>query len=265
MTDSLPDIKAVLSKADPIALEEMDSVKLLNRIDKKYMLHVSQLPAILENVLGNYYVLDIGGTRLFTYNTIYFDTPDHQFYKDHHNGLNNRIKVRCRQYVDNNLSFFEIKKKYQGYRTDKYRRATSSLMDVLSEDEYKVVREKYTKHSVEQLDLSLLNSFNRVTFVSKDLTERFTVDLSLQFGHNGDSVTVDKIAILEVKQSKSNIHSAIVQELKNNRVQPGNISKYILGVTLMKKGIKQNAFKMILNKINKIQNLYGQHINGRLA
>jgi hypothetical protein len=116
-----------------------------------------------------------------------------------------------------------------------------------------VIREKYTKHSVEQLDLSLLNSFNRVTFVNKNLTERFTVDLSLQFGLNGDTITVDKIAILEVKQSKSNIHSAIIKELKSHRIPPGNISKYILGVTLMKKGVKQNAFKMILNKINKIQ------------
>ena len=108
VTEYLPEIKSILHSATAITLEEMDSVKLLNRIDRKYVLHISRLASVLQNVLGDYRVLDINGTRVFSYNTLYFDTPDFQFYKDHRNGLNNRIKVRCRQYIDNNLSFFEI-------------------------------------------------------------------------------------------------------------------------------------------------------------
>jgi retron-type reverse transcriptase len=71
--------------------------------------------------------------------------------------------------------------------------------------------------------------------------------------------------IIEVKQDKTNIHSSIVQELKRQRIPPGSVSKYILGISLLKKNIKQNAFKMILSKINKIQNLYGHDTNGQLA
>ena len=265
MTEFLPEINAVLDSAESISLEEMDSVKLLNRIDRKYVMHISRLPQIMRNILKDYRVLDITGTRIFSYNTIYFDTPGHQFYKDHHNGLNNRIKVRCRQYIDNNLSFFEIKKKYRGYRTDKYRKKIDTPLQELTDPEYDIIREKYAKHSVEQLNLSLLNSFNRITFVRNDLTERFTIDLSLVFGYNGASVGVDKVVIVEVKQDKSNIHSPIIKELKTQRIQPGSVSKYILGITLIKKDIKQNAFKMILSKINKIQNLYGHDTNGQLA
>ena len=265
MTDHLPEIKAVLDSASTITLEEMDSVKLLNRIDRKYVLHISRLAGVMRNILGEYRVLDINGTRLFSYNTLYFDTPDLQFYKDHHNGLNNRIKVRCRQYVDNDLSFFEIKKKYRGYRTDKYRKLITEPMQALATPEYDVIREKYQKHPVGSLDLSLLNSFNRITFVNNNLTERFTIDLSISFGHNGDAIGMDKVVIIEVKQAKANIHSPIIKELKSQRIQPGNISKYILGISLMRKDIKQNAFKMILSKINKIQNLYGNDINGQPA
>lgn len=265
MTDYLPEISAVLQSADPISLEEMDSVKLLNRIDRKYVLHISRLSSIIENILAEYRILDIDGTRLFSYNTIYFDTPGHQFYKDHHNGLSNRVKVRCRQYIDNNLSFFEIKKKYRGNRTDKYRKRLENPIDILSGTEYDVVREKYGKYPVEQLDLSLLNSFKRITFVNRGLTERFTIDLSLAFAYKGDSIEVDKVVIVEVKQDKANIHSPIIKELKKQRIPPGSVSKYILGVTLIKKGIKHNAFKMILNKINKIQNLYGYNPNGQPA
>jgi hypothetical protein len=173
--------------------------------------------------------------------------------------------VRCRQYIDNNLSFFEIKKKYRGNRTDKYRKRIENPIDTLSGSEYDVVREKYAKYPVEQLDLSLLNSFKRITFVNRGLTERFTIDLSLAFAYKGDSVEVDKVVIVEVKQDKANIHSAIIKELKKQRIAPGSVSKYILGVTLIKKGIKHNAFKMILNKINKIQNLYGYNPNGQSA
>lgn len=265
VTEYLPEIKSILHSATAITLEEMDSVKLLNRIDRKYVLHISRLASVLQNVLGDYRVLDINGTRVFSYNTLYFDTPDFQFYKDHHNGLNNRIKVRCRQYIDNNLSFFEIKKKYMGYRTDKYRKLLADPIKNLTTQEYEVVRQKYQKHVVEQLNLSLHNSFNRITLVSNNLTERFTIDLSLHFGYNGTTAAVDKVVIIEVKQDKSNIHSSIIKELKKQRIQPGNVSKYILGISLIKKDIKQNAFKMILSKINKIQNLYGHDTNGQLA
>jgi hypothetical protein len=265
MTEFLPEIKTVLYSATPITLEEMDSVKLLNRIDRKYVLHISQLASVLQNVLGDYRVLDINGTRIFSYDTLYFDTPDFQFYKDHHNGLNNRIKVRCRQYVDNNLSFFEIKKKYMGYRTDKYRKLIADPLKILTEPEYEVVKQKYHKHAVDQLELSLHNSFNRITLVNRSLTERFTIDLSLHFGYNGATTDVNNVVIIEVKQDKANIHSPVVQELKKQRIHPGSVSKYILGISLLKKNIKQNAFKMILTKINKIQNLYGYDTNGQLA
>jgi hypothetical protein len=265
MMDHLPEIMAVLQQAEAITLEEMDSVKLLNRIDRKYVMHISRLPSIIQNILSEYRVLEIDGVRVFSYNTIYFDTPDHQFYKDHHNGLNNRVKVRCRQYIDNNLSFFEIKKKYRGNRTDKYRKKIDNPIDTLTAPEYEVVREKYIKYPLEQLNLSLLNSFKRITFVNNGLTERFTIDLSLAFGYKGDSVEVDKVVIIEVKQDKTNIHSPVIKELKLQRIPPGSVSKYILGVSLIKKGIKFNAFKMILNKINKIQNLYGNNPNGQPA
>ena len=151
MSQITPDIKEIIGSAEPIKLQAMDSVALQNRIDKKYVVHVSRLPDILESVIDNYFVLEIGEHRIFSYETIYYDTPDFQFYKDHHNGLNNRIKVRCRQYVETNSSFFEIKRKYQGYRTDKFRKNIDGINYDLAAADYDEIGNRYKKHVIDEL------------------------------------------------------------------------------------------------------------------
>lgn len=237
----------------------MDSVSLLNRIDKKYMLHVSQLPAILQSVLDNYYVLEINGNRIFSYKTVYFDTPDYQFYKDHHNGLTNRIKVRCREYVESGSSFFEIKQKSQGYRTNKYRKTIAALLEGLGGEEYTAIRERYSKHEIPELSVTLHNFFHRVTLVNRKLTERLTIDFDLRFSNELQQAEVKDIVIIEVKQGKYDEQSPIVQALKKARIFPHSISKYIYGLLLTGNNIKYNAFKQILQKVNKIQNTNGSH------
>jgi hypothetical protein len=253
MSTSIDRIRELLNGAESIRLEEMDSVSLQNRIDKKYILHIDQLPDILQEIMANYMVLDINGSRLFSYKTIYFDTPDYQFYKDHHNGLTNRIKVRCRQYVESGMTFFEIKRKYQGYRTDKYRSNISDLLLDLQTDQYDEIKSRYKKHQIEHLGITLHNFFHRTTLVSKKLTERVTIDFNLQFSNGGKDALVDDIVIIEVKQSKNDERSAIVQALKKHRIYSSSISKYTYGLMLVGNGVKYNAFKNLLHKVNKVQ------------
>lgn len=100
-----------LKSMKSISLAEMDSVALLNRIDNKYVLNEEQLALIVDSIAENYFVLEIDGHRVFTYENNYFDTKDLRFYYDHHNGYVNRIKVRSRKYLETNSSFFEIKKR----------------------------------------------------------------------------------------------------------------------------------------------------------
>ena len=250
-------VRGMIGGATPIALADMDNVSLQNRIDKKYVLHIAQLPALLLDVLDHYYVLDIKGDRVFTYNTTYFDTPDFQFYKDHHNGLTNRIKVRCRQYVESNNTFFEIKRKYRGYRTDKYRKRISEMMQELGTAEYDQIKSRYAKHDVSVLNITLHNFFNRITLVSRKLTERATIDFALSFSRGEADVQINDIVIIEVKQGKYDDASPMVQALKRAHIHQQSISKYAYGLMLMEKSVKHNAFKCIHNRVNKIQNTHG--------
>lgn len=94
----MQEIADILSKFSPIAIAQMDEVKLLNRTDTKYILSVEQLENILPQLTKDYTCLEVENTRMSSYKTLYFDTNERMFYHHHHNGKPNRYKVRMRQY-----------------------------------------------------------------------------------------------------------------------------------------------------------------------
>src|SRR5688572_23938254 len=105
----------------PVSLVQLDAVKLQDRIDTKYLFHISKLQQILNTVSASYNCLEIGGKRMFDYESIYYDTDTLKFYHDHYCGKLNRVKVRIRRYVDSNQIYFEIKAKNNKFRTIKSR------------------------------------------------------------------------------------------------------------------------------------------------
>ena len=77
MSENLVDI---LHSFDPITLKEMDGVKLLKRTDTKYLLSLTELKAILPQLLDDYKVLEIGERRISTYQTTYLDTEEKTYF-----------------------------------------------------------------------------------------------------------------------------------------------------------------------------------------
>ena len=89
-------IEDCLSQFSPISLSEMESVKLMNRIDTKYAVPLSVLPSILEMAKEEYYAQEIDGKRIATYDTMYYDTEDMDMYLRHHDRQLVRQKIRAR-------------------------------------------------------------------------------------------------------------------------------------------------------------------------
>ncbi len=262
MTCLIDKLKDLLKQAEAVGLEDLHSVSLQNRIDKKYLLHEDQLVPVLKQVMDRYKVLSMGGCDVFNYSTTYFDTSDYQFYKDHHNGLGNRIKVRCREYLESNQIFFEIKQKLQGTRTDKYRKELPQMLLAPGEDELQEIRNRYQKHPVSGLAITQVNTFRRVTLVSREMKERVTVDFDISFRNSNATAFLSNLVIIEVKQGRYDEQSPMVQTLRKARVYSGSISKYSCGMLLLDRSIKYNAFKPVLLQIAKIQQngLTGYHI-----
>ncbi|MEE1167546.1 MAG: VTC domain-containing protein, partial [Alistipes sp.] len=95
-----------------ITLDQMRSVKLMNRIDTKYVLSYDEVLKLIEAAAdNNYYVQVIDGVRACRYETLYYDTTEREMFILHHNRKLCRQKLRTRTYVESGITFFEIKSK----------------------------------------------------------------------------------------------------------------------------------------------------------
>lgn len=245
-------LNTILAQFRPISLKEMDGVKLLNRMDTKFLTDYATLLSILDEVKNDYRTLEIGGLRYGNYETLYYDTKNYHFYHQHHRGKTNRYKFRKRTYVESELSFMEIKFKNNKKRTIKNR-------VVIDEVEYELGSSNMDYvYSISQLELELepmlMNNFSRITLVNEGLPERLTIDLGLSFGEGDDKLKLDRVVIVEAKQEKASRQSPFIQALKRRLVRKSSFSKYCIGIALTVDGIKKNRFKPILRNVYKIEN-----------
>ena len=235
----------------PINLAQMDEVALQDRTDIKYVMNERQLFSALLSLTKHYQILDINGTRLNHYRTLYFDTVNFALYLRHHANGRNRYKVRSRKYVDTELSFFEIKHKIDKNRTVKKRIPTPEITPRFIPKTSDFV-ETHSPLDPHILEPKLWNDFSRITLVSKHRPERLTLDINLQFCNDGRTVTLPGIAIAEVKQDDIDHNSDFIRQMRVMNIRPTGFSKYCIGVSLLYQHIKHNNFKPKLRLVNKL-------------
>jgi VTC domain len=241
-----------LSALDPVSLKGLDKVKLMNRVDSKYVFHVRELSDILQEIAPHYAVLEIEGKRLFDYVSLYFDTESYLLYRQHHMGKPNRVKLRFRQYVDTGDVFFEVKKKIKGARTDKHRVRLSEINKTLSQ-EAKTLMQKLEVDDTDMVGKTWIN-YKRITLAAHASEERVTLDLSMEFIDENGNIQFPELVIAEIKQARMSRQSPIITTLQAHLISPLRVSKYSLAVAMLVPGIKSNAFKSKINQVNKIIN-----------
>jgi hypothetical protein len=246
-----------LSAFPPISLEEMDSVRLMNRCDTKYFFHTSQLPGLLDASSKLYRVMSIKDCRIFSYNTLYYDTAGLSTYLEHHNGIRPRYKVRFREYEETGSLFLEVKIKNANERTRKTRISIERMEDILSERSIEFI-EKNTTLNASELIPSLWTIFQRITLVGEDPCERITLDTNLYFRSLEEERALPHLTICEVKRDRLSGTTPFMQILRSARIHPGSCSKYCLGSLLLKRPIKYNRFKSHILSLNKIDENIGR-------
>ena len=246
-------LKEQLKTFAPINLKQMERVKLLRRSDTKYLISKKRVSNLLPYLVQDYFILEIDGNRIASYHTAYLDTPDKTYYKHHHQGRNKRYKVRFRTYVESYLSFLEVKLKDKG-KTNKKR--ITSIQNNFLDDDQKAFLSEWITEDLEQLNISLENTFQRVTLVHKTNQERVTIDFNLNFVTKNQTIPLDEQVIIEIKQSRVNRNSIISKLLRSKLIRPVRLSKYCIGCILMNDGLKYNRFKSKLIKINQIQSVW---------
>lgn len=241
----------LLSQFPAITLEEMSTVKLMNRIDTKFVTTLPQLERLLQMAQGAYYVQEIGNERNMLYDTTYFDTRDFGMYNEHQHKHTNRQKIRFRTYVSSNLQFMEVKTKNNHGRTKKKR---IEVVDMDLSDPTK--REFLTKHlhfDVNALIPHMHNHFHRITLVNKAKTERLTIDTALHF-HNvvtGCDRDMGPLVIVELKRDGL-CYSPVLEMLRQLHIHPHGFSKYCMGAALTNDQLPVNNFKPKLGDVARI-------------
>ena len=243
----------LLKELKPITLDEMSSIKLMNRLDTKYVTTKAKLCQLLELVKGKYYVQETNGDLISPYRTTYFDTPDHAMYMQHHSGHCNRKKVRVRTYLSSgDLTFLEVKNKNNHGRTKKKRVRVGGLDTFRDEEGTGEFVAKYSFFQLENLQEMVQNHFDRVTLVNYGKTERLTIDFNVRF-HNyetGNDSNTGQLVIIELKRD-GNVFSPICNLLRDLHIHPSGFSKYCIGTVLTNPGIKHNNFKMRVRYVSR--------------
>lgn len=243
-----------LGLLQPISLDEMSGIKLMNRTDTKFVTNKAKLAQLLELTQGQYFAQQIEGSRIANYQTTYWDTPLHRFFLEHHNGRAPRQKIRVRTYLDSDMTFLEVKTKNNHGRTKKKR------ITVPSQERQDVVdaggsefTQKLTGATFDDILPTVQNQFQRITLVNYGKTERLTIDFDVQF-HNyetdRDAETGD-LVIIELKRD-GNVYSPILDMLRRVRVKPHGFSKYCIGSAMTNGELKNNTFKFKMITISKL-------------
>ncbi|WP_319590042.1 VTC domain-containing protein [uncultured Draconibacterium sp.] len=247
-------ITAVTQQFDAISLNEMNEVALLNRFDSKYQLSVSKLYEVLKAIKNKYYILEINGKRIHSYQTMYYDTGADTLYTNHHNGKLNRMKIRKRAYMDSGLVFLEIKKKNNKSKTKKLRMIAENKTASFSAKELHFLSENtdFDFHlSNFTLPVKNFNSFERITLVNKDFSERCTIDIHLVSYSKSKKLELGNMVVVELKQGRVNEKTPLCLALNNYRIKPCGFSKYCIGRAFLEPNLKRNLFKERLIQLRK--------------
>lgn len=250
----------VLRDFAPITLEEMDSIRLMNRIDSKYLTDIRTLELVLADAAERgYRIFENSGVRLHGYDSVYFDTADLRMFKEHRRGKAVRQKVRTRIYRDSGQCFLEVKRKNNHGRTKKKRLEIDGELfgDFRGDKDSCSWLAAHSLSRAEEISPSLETAFRRITLVNAGLSERLTIDTGVSFRNlrTGASSSLGAAVIIELKQD-GRLHSEMQDILLRHRVKPLRISKYCIGIVSTDPAVHPGRFKEKLRAIEKINRAF---------
>lgn len=240
-----------LNDFESISLNQMKGIRLMKRVDSKFVIPFATLPGILEELKYDYYAQETNGKRIAEYATLYYDTPDYEMYIAHQKGEQKRLKIRARSYIDSDISFLEVKTKSDEGITKKIR-IEKDKTDVMKDSfNFITINSPYTP---EVLESKLWSIFRRITLVNKAKTERLTIDIGLNYQNlcTNRKVSLPDMVIIEIKRNQF-AYSPAIDKLNQLDVIQKGLSKYCLGIALTEEDIfRSESLKLKISDISKI-------------
>lgn len=247
----------IVSHFNPVSLEGMERVSLLDRTETKFIMPVNRLHELLAMANEHYRILEIDSSRVFSYYNIYYDTNAFLYYNQHVTGKLPRYKVRLRRYENSGLTYLEVKKKTNRGRTKKYRFFYPfPAENPLTEGALLFIREHTRNFNLSPRPV-LINRFKRITLAGNRSAERVTIDYDISFsGMINNEKNLSYLSIIEIKKENASTASFFNSLLKLNMIHPARFSKYCMGNAMVNCPGKMNVLKSRFLMLKKIENEY---------
>lgn len=234
------------------ALNERTS--MLTRIDNKYIVQSVDLETMLAELAERFDILEIGGRRAFTYATRYFDDGERRAYYEHHQGKRKGFKVRARRYLEAGLCYVELKMKEKRGTTIKHRLEYDyHEYESLNSEALQFVKNGYQNHYGKMFEYKVQPvldiEYRRLTLVSKDRSERLTIDTDLAFS-NGQSQINAPSGIFIIETKSVNGRGRADRCLRAHHHYPvKRCSKYCIGMAALSEVARYNWFLPTMRKL----------------
>ncbi|MEL5990116.1 polyphosphate polymerase domain-containing protein [Microbacterium phosphatis] len=242
----------VLERFGAVTLDEMVSeAALLSRVDRKYVVPRGALVEILRTMDERTRVLEIDGARGFSYESVYFDTPDLLSFRMAAQPRRRRFKLRTRAYLDTDTAFLEIKTRGTRGMTVKERSEYDlDSRSVLTDNARDEVATAFEAIGVDvrraaDLQATLVTRYSRTTLLAPDATARATVDTDLRWDRPGDDgFALPEVAIVETKSPSC--PSDVDRLLWRAGHRPVSVSKYATGLAALRPDLPRNRWDRLL-------------------
>ena len=217
---SLEHLARQFKSADSTLIEKR---VLQKRSDTKYLVNLEKLGVLFDGFFKSYQVLEENELKVQRYQTRYFDEESLICFENDKSNVTPRHKVRIREYLDRDLSFFEIKSRHA--KQTKKRRYQLELEDsALGKNEQSLIL-KYTDLDPQKLQCEVKTSFHRMTLLGVKRNERITIDTNLIFERRGEQLLWEQFAIVEVKHLEGRL-SPFAKSLALAGYKVDGFSKY---------------------------------------
>jgi hypothetical protein len=228
--------------------EVLAEAALQTRVDRKYLLTPDEFQELARRVGSTFRVLDIGGRRVFGYESVYFDTGRLDLFRAHRQGRRRRYKARVRTYLDTGACMFEVKLKGRRGETVKHRlpyavedrerlnaEAAQFLGDLL-EQEY--------GEPVPDLEPAVVTAYSRLTLVDLVGGARLTCDVDLVCSRGQRRAQGSDMILVESKCAGAG--SVADEALREMGVRSISVSKYCVAVALLDRTMAANKWNRTL-------------------
>jgi hypothetical protein len=244
-------VAAAWSDFGTVDLAQLNAAAALtHRVDTKYLVPVTVLAAVLEQLRPTHACLAIDGRREFRYSSRYVDSPELTCYHDHRRGVRKRWKARTRVYEDSGQARWEVKLKDGRGMTVKHAlqlpaEADGDLTPQMQTFLADVLRRDYQLRAPAELATTLSVGYRRSTLTQLGKENRMTVDTDLRMtSSSGHAMLRPDLALVETKSPSG--RSAADHALRAAGARPSSVSKYCAGMALLDRDLPNHPWRQLL-------------------